>query len=198
MNVQRGSLTPADAGRKTRASRSKGSKGRGFAKSATTDGSRNGKYNAAGEWVNGVWMASGAQAERYRQLLELEKAGTITDLRTEVPFDLTVNNVLICRYRADFSYSLADERGEPTVDVVEDVKGMVTPEFRLKEKLFNALRPTRLSVLHVKGECRHPIESRNHPTRKKSSAGWMDRHWRGKIPGHDVAVELCPIEDREI
>jgi hypothetical protein len=180
--VPTGNPTPArSAANPIRASRSK-PKGRGFAKPATTAGSRNGKFNAAGERVNGVWMASGAQAERYRQLLAMEEAGRILNLRTEVPFDLIVNNILICRYRADFTYDIADERGEPTVDKIEDVKGMVTPEFSLKLKLFNALMPTPLSVIHVKGKCKHPVAERNGTEGKGTGAGWMHRHWADRIP----------------
>ena len=35
-----------------------------------------------------------------------------------------------CRYRADFAYTLRDGR-----EVVEDVKGVRTPEYKIKKKL---------------------------------------------------------------
>jgi hypothetical protein len=127
-------------------------------------------------------MASAAQAERYRQLLVMQEAGTIINLRTEVPFDLTVNNQLICRYRADFCYDLPDERGEPSDSRTEDVKGMVTPEFALKLKLFNALHHPPLSVIHVKGKARHPDPAHHGDGDGRTGAGWMHVHWRDKIP----------------
>lgn len=169
------------ASARTPRSASKGAKGPGSASNATDAGSpsgRHGKFNAAGEFVNGIWQASAAQAERYRQLLELEARGYIDELRTEVPFDLRVNNVLICRYRADFTYRILNERGSPVGERVEDVKGMVTPEFNLKHKLFDALLSPPLSVLHVKGKAKH----RDHPDRESSAAGWVDRHWRYRLP----------------
>lgn len=146
-------------------------------------GARNGKFNAAGERVNGVWMASAAQAERYRQLLFMAEVGIIGDLRTEVSFPLVVENQLICKYRCDFIYNVLDERGEPLSEVIEDVKGMVTPEFVLKHKLFDALIPTKLSVIHVKGKAIHPDATINGG--KSGSAGWMHRHWMNRIPGRD-------------
>lgn len=127
-------------------------------------------------------MASGAQAERYRQLLSMQERGLILNLRTEVPFDLTVNNQPICRYRADFCYDLPDERGEPIEARTEDVKGMVTPEFAIKLKLFNALHEPKLSVIHVKGILRHPDPERAGNGDGRTGAGWMHKHWLDRIP----------------
>ncbi len=153
-------------------------KGRGFAAPASGASTKRGKFNAAGERVNGIWMASGAQAERYRQLLSMQDRGLILNLATEVRFDLVVNNQLICRYRADFCYDLPDERGEPIASRTEDVKGMVTPEFAIKLKLFNALHDPKLSVIHVKGKCIHPDK----PGEMGNGAGWLNRHWKDRIP----------------
>lgn len=141
-------------------------------------GGRNGKFNAAGRHVAGVWCASDAEAERYEQLLALEAKGTIGNLRTQVPTDLTVNNQLICRYRCDFAYDVLDDHGRQMRSVIEDVKGMVTPEFKLKHKLFDALSPVPLTLIKVKGKAKHP----GRPGEKASSAGWMNLHWKGRIP----------------
>ena len=99
---------------------------------------RSGKYNARGRTVNGVWMASEAQAKRYEQLLVLEGLGLITRLRTEVPFILRSNGVHICTYRADFEYVVVAPRAADEYCVIEDVKGMVLPEYKLKKKLMSA------------------------------------------------------------
>jgi hypothetical protein len=175
-----GSRTVAGAAGPIRVSPSKKA-GRGFASTAGAGSARNGKFNAAGERVNGIWMASAAQAERYRQLLSMQERGLILNLRTEVPFDLTVNNQLICRYRADFCYDLPDERGEPVAARTEDIKGMVTPEFALKLKLFNALHEPSLSVIHVKGQAVHPDPARNGAS-GRGSQGWVHKHWLDRIP----------------
>lgn len=176
MSSSPGNRKAAGAARVTRRSRSKGAKGRGSVTAAGSDGKRSSKYNAAGERVNGIWMASAAQAERYRQLLRMEMNGMIDNLKTEVAYPLTVNNRLICTYRADFSYDVIDDRGHPLRAVIEDVKGMVTDVFALKEKLFNALSPVPLSVIHVRGKARHP------DTGNTDGAGWMAQHWKERIP----------------
>lgn len=64
--------------------------------------------------------------------------GEISDLRRQVELPLKVNGLLIATYKADFAYSEDDDR------VVEDFKGMITPEFKLKQKLVWACHGIRL------------------------------------------------------
>lgn len=159
-----GNLHRAAAVQRTRRSRSTTANA-GSAASAGKGGNRSfkrGKFNAAGERVNGIWMASAAEAERYRQLMRMDMAGMIDNLRTQVSFDLVVNNQRITRYRADFCYDVIDERGQVVRSIIEDVKGMMTPEFKLKQKLFNALQPVPLTVIPSKGA-------------KSIAAEWADR-----------------------
>ena len=78
-------------------------------------------------------FASKKEAQRYQELLLLVKAGKIERLQTQVPFELRVNNVLVCKYLADFCYF------ENGADVVEDAKGYRTPIYRLKAKLMRAV-----------------------------------------------------------
>lgn len=173
-----GNIKRAGAGRRTRRSASTTATS-GSASGAGASGNRpgrNGKFNAAGERVDGIWMASASEAERYRQLLRMEMAGRIDNLRTQVNFPLIVSNVLITKYRADFCYDVIDEQGHVIRSVIEDVKGMITPEFKLKNKLFNALEPVKLTVIHVKGQVKLPGAD------KASGAGWMHVHWADKIP----------------
>lgn len=73
--------------------------------------------------------------DRFCELKLLEKAGHIENLALQIPFDLMVNEKLICKYVCDFAYF---ENGKP---VVEDFKGMETGEFRIKWKLAQALYP---------------------------------------------------------
>lgn len=169
-----GSRATASAARNGRAGRTTGAK----AGTASAASKRNGKFNAAGEWVGTQWCASASEAERYRQLLRMEAAGRIGDLRCQVPFRLAVNNQLVTTYRADFCYSILDDHGRPLREVIEDVKGMVTPEFKLKHKLFDALQPIPLTIIHIKGMARH----RDRPADKRSAAGWVDLHWRDRLP----------------
>lgn len=76
---------------------------------------------------------SKSQSYRAFELKKQQENGLISDLQEEVYFDLRVNNKLITRYRADFVYK--DRNGK---QVVEDVKGFVSPIFQIKQKLMEA------------------------------------------------------------
>jgi hypothetical protein len=105
-------------------------------------GRRCGKYNAKKTVVDGVTFASKLEARRWNELLLMQRAGVILNLQRQVPFEMTVNGHLICKYLADFTYTTT-ETGE---SVVEDAKGVVTPEFRLKAKLMEALHGIVIQV----------------------------------------------------
>lgn len=116
---------------------------------------RNGtKYNATKVTVDGHTFDSKKESNRYLELKLLERGKVISDLRTQVEFELLPNQyitekrygksgkplkdkkVLLERrvvYRADFVYTL-NETGET---VVEDTKSEATrtPEYIIKRKL---------------------------------------------------------------
>lgn len=96
------------------------------------------KYNNKKVTVNGQVFDSKKEANRYKELLLLEKAGGIKDLRMQVKFTLipaqrdeATGKVVEreCSYKADFVYSEGDKT------VVEDVKGFPTKEYIIKRKL---------------------------------------------------------------
>jgi len=93
------------------------------------------KYRAIPVEIDGIRFASQAEGRRYAQLKMLEKAGLISRLELQPSFKCVIDNKLVCTYRADFSYFDKSSR------VVEDVKGMKTPVYRLKKKLVEALYP---------------------------------------------------------
>ncbi len=95
------------------------------------------KYKAKATFVDGIRFPSMKQAARYRDLKLLEGQALIRSLRLEVPYVLKVDGVKICTYRADFVYE-EYAHGHWTV-VVEDVKGILTPVYRLKKKLMKAI-----------------------------------------------------------
>ena len=72
------------------------------------------------------------EAARYAELVLLERAGAIAQLRRQVPYALVCNGVFLCKYIADMVYS----EGERVV--VEDVKGFKTELYLLKKKLMLA------------------------------------------------------------
>lgn len=96
------------------------------------------KYNSKKTVVDGQTFDSKKEANRYKELRLLEKAGAIKDLRMQVKFTLipaqrdeATGKVVEreCSYKADFVY---EEDGKT---VVEDVKGFRTKEYIIKRKL---------------------------------------------------------------
>lgn len=92
------------------------------------------KYGAVAACVDNLWFASRAEARRYSELKLLERAGEISRLLLQPRYPLVVDGVKIGEYRADFSY--LDKTGAV---VVVDVKGVETPVFKIKRRLFEAL-----------------------------------------------------------
>jgi hypothetical protein len=84
--------------------------------------------------VDGIEFQSKREAARYSELKLLLHAGEISDLERQVRFAMHVNGIHVCDYIADFVYG----KGHGAV-VVEDVKGMRTPIYRLKRKLMKAV-----------------------------------------------------------
>ena len=81
--------------------------------------------------VDGITFDSKKEAGRYRELKMLERAGAISDLRLQVPFELIPkqNGERACLYKADFVY-IKDGKM-----VVEDTKGIKTDVYKIKRKL---------------------------------------------------------------
>jgi len=92
------------------------------------------KYRSLKTVVDGHEFDSIKEAKRYGELKILEKAGLISNLNLQPSIPLKYEGVLICTYRADFSY-FDNAIGSP---VVEDVKGFKTPVYRLKKKMVAA------------------------------------------------------------
>ena len=101
------------------------------------------KYRAKKTIVDGIKFDSKWESERYGQLKAMERTGFIRNLELQVPFEIVVNDVKICKYIADFRYKKESNHtitdGEYCTEVVEDAKGFETPEFKLKKKLMKAV-----------------------------------------------------------
>ena len=97
------------------------------------------KYNAKKTVANGITFDSKLEAERYEQLMLLERAGEISGLQLQVEFQIfkgyispdTGEKTRSVTYVADFAY--IDNRDNRMI--VEDTKGIETADFRLKWKL---------------------------------------------------------------
>ena len=94
---------------------------------------RKNKYNAQKTMVDGILFDSKRKAARYMQLMLLERAGKISHLELQPVYECIVNGKKICSYKADFRYFTK------TGNIVEDVKGYITPMFKLKKKLVEAI-----------------------------------------------------------
>ena len=71
-------------------------------------------------------------------LKSLERAGRVKNLELQPRFIITVNGQKICTYVADFRYD--KEQADGTWEhIIEDAKGVETPEFKLKKKLMKAV-----------------------------------------------------------
>ena len=102
------------------------------------------KYNAKPTRIGGVYFHSKGEAKRWSDLLWLEKAGAVKNLKRQVPISLSINGVEICRMIVDFGYT------DPTTGdrILEDFKGYVTPEWKLKFKIFKALFPNQRFIIN--------------------------------------------------
>lgn len=104
------------------------------------------KYRNKSVVIDGIRFDSQAEGKRWRQLLMLEKAGVIYNLRRQVWHELkAANGAIACRYRADFDYH-DTSTGEP---VTEDVKGVETRDFKLKAKLFREQFGREIKVIRA-------------------------------------------------
>lgn len=119
---------------------------------------RKNKYNARKVKVDGIVFASQKEADRWRELKLLERAGKITELQRQVPFLLIPTQREFCNeidekkrrfkkgkvlerkcsYYADFVYM---QNGK---QIVEDAKGKRTDEYVIKRKLMLFLQGIRI------------------------------------------------------
>ena len=102
------------------------------------------KFNARPNTYDGYKFDSLREAERYQELRLAEKAGDIRHLLVHPSYvlqesfvDRDGKKVQPIRYEADFKYVESDTANW----VVEDVKGVETPVFRLKAKMFKKAYP---------------------------------------------------------
>ncbi len=116
------------------------------------------KYKARKTCIDGIWFDSKKESQRYVYLRDAQKRGDIRNLRMQVKYTLIpaqyetdrigrmagkIRGRLLERevsYIADFVY--IDENG---VEVVEDVKGMRTPSYKIKRKLMLYMHGIRIT-----------------------------------------------------
>jgi hypothetical protein len=130
------------------------------------------KYQNIPNNANGQSYRSLLERDRHNELLFLEKAKQVRNVRREVPYRLEVNGHLICKYVADFVYE--EKNGGGWQDIVEDTKGAatMTPVFNLKKKLMLACHGIDIRITVSAGggatkEYKKKIQSRPWPKGRK-------------------------------
>lgn len=136
------------------------------------------KYNAKGEHIDGHWFASAAEAERYRQLKRLEEKGAIANIELQPKFRVMIENQLMCTYMADFAYDVIDAQGNRLESHVEDVKGMITPIYRLKRKMVKAAHALDIVEVPAKSVKKWELCL---PHKERNKTAWEPRYYEEKI-----------------
>jgi hypothetical protein len=100
------------------------------------------KYGNRKTVVDGIEFDSAKEANRYQELLLLERAGAISHLERQPRFDFVVRGNPVkydsgrqAYYKADFAYFDGERR------IVEDAKGFRTKEYKLKKAFVEAVFP---------------------------------------------------------
>jgi hypothetical protein len=113
------------------------------------------KYNNKKTTLDGLKFDSQAEAKRYSALKLLQKAGHISNLQMQVPFELwpgvkfhsAKRATPACRYVADFVYR--EPAGDLLKTVIEDVKskGTITAAFKIKRHAMLALHGLHIRLV---------------------------------------------------
>lgn len=111
------------------------------------------KYGNREKVVDGVVFGSEAEAQRGQELLQLQQAGTITDLEFQVSYTLLEGfRDRQGTWHRPITYIVDAQYREGGRLIVEDTKGHKTDKFRIKEKLFRHRYPDiELRLIGVRG-----------------------------------------------
>jgi hypothetical protein len=110
-------------------------KSEGFLKmsSRSAKPKKNSKYNAKKVKIDNILFDSKLEGNRYIELKQLLSLGVISDLETHKKYPLIVNGLEVTTYEADFVYK------KDGVEIIEDTKGFLTKEYKVKKKLMKAV-----------------------------------------------------------
>ena len=100
---------------------------------------RRSKYGARPVVIDGIRFASTREGKRYAELKLLAKAGEITCLQLQPKYEVYAGDVKLFTYIGDFQYYTFKGGRDGLGTVIEDVKGVRTPVYRLKKKIVEAV-----------------------------------------------------------
>jgi len=105
------------------------------------------KYRNIKTEIDGIKFDSKKEGKRYKELLILEQAKVIQDLRLQVPYQLIqpmkINgqHQRAILYIADFVYK------QDGKEIIEDVKGMRTDVYRIKRRLMKQVHGIEINEI---------------------------------------------------
>ena len=99
------------------------------------------KYGNTTVTFDGHRFDSKKEGLRYLVLADMARHGEIEELALQPRFPVEIEGKKICTYVADFQYLKDGEL------IVEDVKGVRTPVYRLKKKMVEALYPFEITEI---------------------------------------------------
>ena len=105
--------------------------------------------------LDGIVFDSGEEAKRWAELKLLERAGEISNLRRQIPFQMVVNGTFIGDITIDFQY---DE--DHNKDILEETKGWFRPVDRFRMKVWRALYPHLKLVFTNGSHCPRTLHKR--------------------------------------
>ena len=107
------------------------------------------KYRNKRIICDGIKFDSQKEAQRYRELCLMERAGELTALKLQPRYKLAVGGIPLrypsgrqVTYVADFEYQRKGEYGR----TIEDVKGMKTPVYKIKQAIMMAMGKTIVEI----------------------------------------------------
>ena len=100
------------------------------------------KYHNIKTVVNGITFDSKREAFYYNLYRKREKAKELFNLQRQIPYVFKLDGKKIFTYKADFQYTDSDGK----IHVI-DVKGVLTPVFRLKKKLIEAQHNIEIEIV---------------------------------------------------
>ncbi|MBX5021203.1 DUF1064 domain-containing protein [Rhizobium lentis] len=104
-------------------------------RAAVSKPKRGNKFGARRTVFDGITFDSKREAEVYRDLKLLERAGRISGFERQRKFELIVNGEIIGSAKIDFAFIDHDQDGRFRC---VDVKGVVTREFKRTQKIIKA------------------------------------------------------------
>jgi Protein of unknown function (DUF1064) len=125
------------------------------------------KYKAIPVEIDGIRFASKAEGRRYVELKRLQAAGLIRGLALQTSFPFMIGDDLMFTYVSDFFY----EDVQTGKRIIEDVKGVLTPVYKLKKKIIEKYYGMKITEIH------HAKKG------AKSIRGVIHKKGRGVSPG---------------